>query len=131
MSDIQIPSQNEIADCYYDRDIRLNINNNQTIINAMKKLGYLNFNYNDEVVKYERLLLQNYINNNYRNSINVNMKINDILNNIKQTNEYHNFIEQLNNRLNKSIIFSKYINDNDTKEFYQSLTIEELEILGF
>ena len=77
----------KLVEMYYSRNINMNINNNGTIIKAMKKLGY---NIDNEIIK-----------------------------------------KQKNNDETRSNILSKFLNDDDTLNFYNSLTIEELEYLGY
>ena len=78
---------NKLVDMYYSRNIDMKINNNETIIKAMKKLGY---NINTDTTK-----------------------------------------KQKNNDETRSNMLSKFLNDDDTLNFYNSLTIEELEYLGY
>ncbi len=76
----------KLVDMYYSRNINMNINNNETIIKAIKKLGY---NIEIEITK-------------------------------KQKNDDTRY---------KTL--SKFLNDDDTLDFYNNLTLEELEYLGY
>ena len=129
MSDSNMLTHEELTNSYYNRDIEYNINNNNTIIRSLSKLGYLNFNLNDEIRNVEQRMLKKYIDNNYQHVY--NQSVSNIINMIKQTDEYTNYMNQLNGKLGRSIILSRFINDFDTNNFYKSLTVAELEYIGF
>ena len=78
---------NKLVDMYYTRNIQMNINNNNTIIKAIEKLGY---------------------------NININKRPKHLISNYSRIK-----------------FLSVFLQDTDTLEFYNNLTIEELEYLGY
>lgn len=76
----------KLVEMYYSRNINMNINNNETIIKAIKKLGY---NIEIEITKKQK-----YDDTRYKT-------------------------------------LSKFLNDDDTLDFYNNLTLEELDYLGY
>jgi hypothetical protein len=111
--------------CYF-RDVQMNLNNNETIIQALKKLGYYNFDYNSELIKYQMdnliLKIKNELGNDW-NSLIRNKTLNEIIGN--EPNEL------LDRKLERSIFLSQFLSKNDTYDFYNSLTLDELGYLGY
>ena len=66
---------------------------------------------------------------NFYSEIN-NKKIGDVLEEIKKSNKYNIFINQLNKNIERGFVLSKHISDcNNILIFYNALTIEELNSL--
>jgi hypothetical protein len=117
---------NATVNSYYMRDIDLHINNNETIIKNLKKLGYHNLNA-DQLLKnnYLEMLLdkiKNELQSNWESSIK-NKTINDLI--CYDTNP------SLMTKIERSNYLSRYLANNDTYDFYNNLTLEELGHLGY
>jgi len=111
---------------YYTRDVTNNTNNNNTIVNHLTKLGYTNQNINNDTSL--NILLNNIrveLTNNWNSNIR-NRTINDL---IFDTHLYQN--NQNIIRITRLNELQPYINKNDTYDFYNHLTIEELSYLGY
>ena len=109
---------------YYTRDLKMNINNNETIIKHLKKLGYYNFNIEKELYDYHLNILLNKIKNDpqlkwYPGAKNITLNINI---------EENKTITSIANRAD---VLMKYSFDTDTFSFYNNLTLDELESLGY
>ena len=104
----------------------MNINNSETILNALTKLGYYNINIQSELYNFylETLLtkIKNELKNNWNSSIK-NKTLNELL--TLETSP------ALITRIERSHNLSNYLSSNDTLEFYNCLTLEELEYLGY
>lgn len=110
----------ELVKQYVKRDKEFNLDKVQLIQKSINKLGY------------------NYV--NLENEINKNIKYNyikdiDNLENIS-FNEYklifsNKIREHVMNKINRSVVLSKFIGTSSNEEFYMSCTVEELEYLGF
>ena len=120
-------SNKNIVQIYYDRDKHMNINNNNHIHKSLRKLGYYNINKDDEDKKLYIDQLSKKIINEFDNDWKVTIKnktINDFL-------PFNDVNPSLTNRIERSIILSKHLDKDDTLEFYNDLTQEELEYLGY
>jgi hypothetical protein len=119
-------------------------NNVSEIVRIMKRLGYYNINIterrNEFIDDCLACVLFN-VNldiiqlNDDENSIQSifskvnNIKeytINQINDMIKQSSEYKQFNDKLNNSVSRAVKLSKFLGSNDTVQFYKSLTNDEL-----
>lgn len=116
----------DLVNYYYSRDKDMNINNNTTIIKALKKLKYYNIDVNNELrhSNIEKLVnkISNELNNNFESSI-LNKTIQELM--INEPDPSLNF------RLIRSVELNNYINKEDTLDFYNNLSCDELEYLGY
>lgn len=121
--------RNNTINAYYQRDITMNLNNANTIVQSLKKLGYYNVN-NMEEESYLKAQIINWIkHNSYQQHL--NLTISDIISQIINTQDYSHFVNRLNHRIERSNNLSGYINLSDTFEFYSALTLDELNYLGY
>lgn len=116
-----------IASMYYERDLKMNIDPQYQIKHSLKKLGYLNTDY--------ELNKQNYIKNKLSSKIllelDTELYINDLINQIKSSNEYLLYCQYLDNSIKRSVELEEYLISNNIKSFYDNCTEEELEYLGY
>jgi len=121
---------NTTINIYYLRDVQMDSNNNETIISALKKLGYYNIDIDSDRIKFkiDNLLLKikNELSNDFQSSIR-NKTLNEILTN-EYTNEHESFLAK---RIERSNLLSHFLTKNDTYDFYNSLTLDELGYLGY
>ena len=115
-----------LVNMYYSRDQEMNINNSDTILKALVKLQYYNINVEAELNKYklDKLLtkIRNELESNWDSSIK-NKTLNEIFTNDTST--------ELTYRIERANALSSFLNKNDTLDFYNSLTIDELVYLGY
>lgn len=118
------------VNAYYQRDLNMNLNNTNTIIKNLQKLDYLNLNINVEEEKFLKSKLILKVKNN---PLDVFFKenIHNIITEFKNTNDYGNFIERLNYRLERANVLNCFYNDTDIYNFYSALTLDELNYLGY
>ena len=119
-------NKNYTVDSYCKRDDIMNINDNDQIINSLKKLGYYNIDQNNEC--------NNYISNSVisKNKNHDKTKtLNELFDEFKETTEYKNFLHNINIRIGRALVLSSFINTGNIINFYNALTLEELNYLGF
>jgi uncharacterized membrane protein YgaE (UPF0421/DUF939 family) len=122
-----------LAETYYQRDISMNLDKKTQIINSLKKLGYINFNYDNKINNYiNHQLSKIMLDNNYFHDKTIDYYID----NIKNTNEYIKYSNYLEQCIEKSKIFNQFLlynnYDNDIlRNFYNICTEEELYYLGY
>ncbi len=115
-----------LVNMYYSRDQEMNINNSDTILKALIKLKYYNINIEDELNKFRLDMLLNKIRNELESNWNSSIK-NKTLNEII-TNETS---PELIHCIERSNTLSTYLTKDDTLDFYNSLTFDELSYLGY
>jgi translation elongation factor EF-G len=143
----KIVNWNKLESVLYTYDKARNRDDNKEINEMMRQLHYSYININKE--------LQEFVNKNFKlifiekNKNKITKKImeqiydmidekynikdctiNQIHECIRRTVEYNDFKTKLLNRVSRSIILSKHLNDTTTKTFYNNLTQNELEILN-
>lgn len=111
---------------YYIRDNEMELNNNSTIIKAMVKLRYYNINLDKEINNYYIDKVLEKIKNELTTNFNSNVRN-------KTLNELINFDVDpaIIVRYNRSMELFNFLDKTDTYDFYNSLTINELEYLGY
>lgn len=119
-------NKNYTVDTYYKRDELMNINGSNQIIHSLKKLGYYNIDQNFECNKYimDSLMLNSKI-------LDKTKTLDKLSNEFKETTEYKNFLNNINSRIGRALVLSSFINSNDTLNFYNALTLEELNYLDY
>jgi hypothetical protein len=105
------------------------------IIKYLKDLNYYNVDTSKEVKKYLINALAKVISDeltyDFYSSMN-DQKVGELLEKIKSSDEYKNFITQLNKNIERGFILSKFISDcNNILNFYNALTLEELNKLNY
>ena len=118
----------------YKRDLIKNYFPQEQVIKYLKQLNYYNIDTHKESKKYLINTINNMIsielNNNF-NSIK-NKTIQQLIFQIKQSDDYKNFISKINTNIERAFVLSKYIIEcNNVLNFYNALTIEELNDLHF
>jgi hypothetical protein len=118
------------VNAYYERDERMNVNAPNTIINALKKMGYYMIDDKSEEEMYIRRHIIEYIKSNVYSDI-IKMSFSDIIEEITRNVDYVKFKNYLSARVTRSHELSIYTNDAKTYDFYSNLTLEELNYLGY
>ena len=123
------PGVNQTARAFYLRDVGMGLDFNELTNKALTKLGYT----------------QNAIEQSVRHKFRkyLNVLVNDFLNNPEsdpfENNTvpqlYHNFVTSQQNNIDYRVarynLLSNYLNNNQHQEFYQAMTLPELECLGW
>ena len=117
-----------LANDYYLRDIEMNFDAHDIIIFSLKKLGYYNINKPLLCKEFIKKYLIKLINNN---DIEYSKSLQFYINEYKQTNEYNNFINQIDIKIKRSIILQKYLNNSELFNFYNNCTEDELIYIGY
>lgn len=118
------------VNAYYQRDLNNGLNNLNTIVKSLKKLGYYEININIEEELFVKSKVTQWIKNNTCSNL-INMNMQNLFSEIKNTNEYNEFEQRLNHRIERANNLNIYKNDTDVYSFYSALTLEELNCLGF
>ena len=109
---------------YLKRDKSMNLIPNEQIIYSLSKLGYYNINVQFEINKF--------LNNKLFNlPLDTSKTIDEIYQDIMKTDEYTKFWNNLNTNIGRSMCLSKYIDSSDIEGFYNDLTIDELNYIGW
>ncbi len=111
-----------MAELYYLKNA--NYDQQLVIINELTKLNYYNFNQNKIIKRYTKLYI-------YNNLDNRDLKINDLIIQYKNTEEYKKLLQYINHQISRSIKLSKYLSTLNLLEFYKDCSLEELEYLGY
>lgn len=118
------------VNAYYARDLAMGLSNSNNIVSNIKKLGYWNLNANTEEESYIKGKIISWIGSQeYSNIINTNLL--NLVSEIKSSPEFALFSDRLNRRLERSNTLMAYIDSTDTYDFYSSLTLEELNSIGY
>jgi hypothetical protein len=119
----------------YQRDLIKNYNNQEQIINCLKKLNYYTIDLHLEQKKFILNFLNNILSYELTKNWDSNIKnksINELIEYIKNTSDYQRFDYNLNYRIGRAINLSKYIStQNSTFNFYNDLSIDELTQLDY
>ena len=121
------PSQKEMADAYYSRDVTMNLKFVDQFNSAMKKLNYHPSTY-DNFIKFKFRKKMNKIIENFLNGSSQidNISLVNIKNQIMI--EVENTITLYSQRWNQLSIF---LENNNHHGFYQAMDISELAFIGY
>lgn len=119
---------------YVLRDKLMNLSPNEQIVSCMNKLGYVNINFPYETRKF---LIENSIKNmklaimnNWESPVKY-MSLDQFMESMKETDEYKNYLNQMNYRLKRACELTSFLNSDDNEAFYNSLTLDELSYVGY
>jgi len=114
---------------YLARDKQYGIDPQTHIEHSFRKLGYLDFHVYLKINQYINDRICKYI----QNTIDV-VSGNDIENmkdRIKNDNMYKVFVDDLNNTENRIKNLSGFVGSSDVEAFYNALTLDELNFIGY
>jgi len=123
MSGIQ--DKNELINMYLERDNNLKLNPSDQILSYLQKLGYYNINVDNE--------LDNIISFRYKTNLDnlKNTSFNEYKNSFLETDEYNKMKLNIYEKINRSMILSKFIGTSLVKDFYNKCNYDELVYLGY
>lgn len=117
-----ISERDETIQLYIDRDIKMNLNNNEQLRFSINKLS----------IQDKETCLKNMLINILNKTKIINMdNFIDTVTNIINSQEYIKFSESIDEKINRSNELQQFINDIDSTNFYNFLTYDELLYLGY
>lgn len=127
--------KNSIITALTKRDMIKNYFPQEQVIKYLIQLNYYNIDISKESNTYLINNLNKVLSLELNNDINSSIKyktIDELLNLIKETNDYKSFLTHLNHKIERAFLLSKYItNCNNVLNFYNALTLEELNQLNY
>ena len=125
---------NHTVMAYITRDKVMQLIPNEQILNSLQKLGYYNVNFIDEsknfIIDNVCKKIKMDLTNNWEASVKYEQLYN-IMEEFKETDTFKSFVNKLNFRLGRALELSKFINSDNNEQFYNALTLEELNYLGY
>jgi hypothetical protein len=116
-----------LAEIYYVRDKDSN-NPQEIILNNMIKLGYYNIN----KTKIYKLYIKQYLIKLIKNDkLDYTKSFEFYINEYKKQDEYKLFMNEIDRKISRCLILSKYLDTNKIKEFYNDCLEDELLYLGY
>lgn len=122
-------SKEDTVNAYLARDNEHKVDTKKTIEFSLNKLGYLNFHKHLKINQYINDRICQYIKNNI--DVISGHEIESLKEKIKDDNKFKCFIDNLNNTENRVKDLSGFVGSSDAKAFYEALTLEELNYLGY
>ena len=122
-------SKKDTVLAYLARDIEFKKDPKNVIEIAFKKLGYIDFDKELRINQHINNTIQQYIKKS--NDVISGNEIENLKENIKNSDKFKCFIDELNTMENRAKELSGFVGSSDTKAFYDALTLEELEHLGY
>jgi hypothetical protein len=119
-----------LAGEYYLRDKNMGANNSKTILDSMKKLGYYNIDSKTREETFIKNQILGYLKGkSYEEFTTSNLIF--LTESIKHSEDFLKYKKRILLDIERSKELSKYLEETDTQKFYQNLTIEELNYLGY
>lgn len=122
------------VNAYVLRDKLMNLDPSTQITSCLNKLGYMNINVPEEAKSFLINLttknLKMSLMNNWDSSLK-NMTIDNYIETLKDTDEYKNFINTLNMKIKRAFELSRFVSSTNNEDFYNSLTFDELNFVGY
>ena len=127
----QEQNQEEIIKLYLERDITLASPAQDIVINALKKLGFYNYDIETDLRRYEKSYVLEQITESF--DLVRDESINTMITRYRNLDDYKNLLRRCENRQNRSNLLHSILNAyfENLHTFYCALTIDELEYLGY
>jgi hypothetical protein len=127
----QEQNQEEIIKLYLERDIQLSASTQDIVTDALKKLGFYNYDIETELRQYEKSYVLNQISESF--DLIRDESINTMINRYRNSDDYKNLQYRCENRQNRSNFLHSNLNAyfENLHTFYCALTIDELSYLGY
>ena len=131
MSNFQEHEQEELVKLYLERDITLSTSTQDIVINALKKLGFYNYDIETDLRQYEKSYVLKQISESF--DLVRDESINTMITRYRESDDYKNVQTRCENRQNRSnLLHSKLdVYFENLHTFYCALTIDELGYLGY
>ncbi len=127
----QEQNQEEIIKLYLERDIQLSASTQDIVTDALKKLGFYNYDIETELRRYEKSYVLEQISESF--DFVRDESINTMINRYRNLDDYKNLQHVCENRQNRSNFLHSNLNAyfENLHTFYCALTIDELSYLGY
>jgi hypothetical protein len=127
----QEQNQEEIIKLYLERDIQLSASTQDIVTDALKKLGFYNYDIETELRRYEKSYVLEQITESF--DLVRDESINTIITRYRNLDDYKNLQHVCENRQNRSNFLHSNLNAyfENLHTFYCALTIDELAYLGY
>jgi hypothetical protein len=127
----QEQNQEEIIKLYLERDIQLSATTQDIVTDALKKLGFYNYDIETELRRYEKSYVLEQITESF--DFVRDESINTIITRYRNLDDYKNLQHVCENRQNRSNFLHSNLNAyfENLHTFYCALTIDELSYLGY
>ena len=127
----QEQNQEEIIKLYLERDIQLSVSTQDIVTDALKKLGFYNYDIETELRRYEKSYVLEQITESF--DFVRDESINTMINRYRNLDDYKNLQHVCENRQNRSNFLHSNLNAyfENLHTFYCALTIDELSYLGY
>jgi hypothetical protein len=124
-------NQEEIVKLYLERDINLASPTQDIVINALKKLGFYNYDIESDLRQYEKSYVIKQISESF--DLVRDESINTMITRYRESDDYKNLHSKCVNRQNRSNFLHSNLDAyfENLHTFYSALTINELEYLGY
>ena len=125
---------NHTVNAFVIRDKLMNIDPNQHVIHCLEKLGYYNINMPQLIQKFlidqtsKKILME--INDNFDSPYRYK-SFEIVMEEIKNSDVFMNYMNSLNKRISRAFELSVFLKNPNMEKFYSSLTLEELNYLGY
>jgi hypothetical protein len=118
------------VNAYIQRDITMNVNFEEQIKKHMKKLGYYEVDYDDLMKKNYIMKLTDTIKSELHKDFNsfIRQKTLEEIGNLIDFTDFEDYIKNSMKRKNE---LNKYIGTSNIRNFYSSLSLQELIYLGY
>ena len=127
----QEQNQEEIIKLYLERDIQLSASTQDIVTDALKKLGFYNYDIETDLRQYEKLYVFKQISESF--DLVRDESINTMITRYRNSDDYKNLQARCENRQNRSNLLHSNMDAyfENLHTFYSALTIDELEYLGY
>jgi len=133
MSNFQEQEQNqeEIIKLYLERDNKLTTSTQDIVTDALKKLGFYNYDIETQLRRYEKSYVLEQITESF--DLVRDESINTIITRYRNLDDYKNLQTRCENRQNRSNFLHSNMDAyfENLHTFYSALTIDELAYLGY
>ena len=127
----QEQDQEQIIKLYLERDIQLTTSTQDIVTDALKKLGFYNYDIETQLRQYEKSYVLEQITESF--DLVRDESINTMITRYRNLDDYKNLQHVCENRQNRSNFLHSNLNAyfENLHTFYCALTIDELAYLGY
>lgn len=127
----QEQDQEQIIKLYLERDIQLTTSTQDIVTDALKKLGFYNYDIETQLRQYEKSYVLEQITESF--DLVRDESINTMITRYRNLDDYKNLYRVCENRQNRSNFLHSNLNAyfENLHTFYCALTIDELAYLGY
>ena len=112
-----------IAEMYYERDVSMNLDPNQSIYSSLKKLRYIEIDEKKDENDFKVFLFKKYL-KDYN-------KLDEYKEAVDNSDEFIKYKKHRKLSRERGQFLSKFLQSGNNKKFYENLTDDELEYIGY